>query len=859
MVLGLSEIDAKKLLAQHGENRFVTAPKPDVVEIFRSSFSLQMILLLVAIGFLATVNAEVALTAFAFVIAIAALETYRDIRVQRSISAVQTAYVGETTVIREGLRKRIPTTDIVPGDIVVLMRGDRIPADGTAIDGECSVDESAFGRGTLDKRPISESERSEIVAFGKTDPSVLLAGTFVAEAPEGGCTMLIEKTGTGTKISRAVTPLPRRLSALERIEKVMAAVNPIVLLFGVLVFAVVLFFGAGLLDAFAIAAAVAVAGMPQYIFSTAQAAFFLTLERISRRTAVRRADIIENLAGTTLIVTEKMRALTLGEYTVGKLWIDGVDVEVTGEGWTTEGDFKGLASFGTLDLMTRTVAAATEAVPMYEGDRLKVAGRPDEEALVVLAMKNMQPVQSIRSEYPVLGRTTADDGTTSVILRTPQRTRQSVLIGPVDAVARRCSSIMIDGKPVKADRDRRNEIERKAIEMAADGFNVVAVASFEKAEKAAAKAKRGRGQEGGKEGMTLLCLAGIYDPPRKDIKEIVGQCREAGIDVIVLTEESETTAIQFARQLGILEKGKRAIIADELKYMKPAERSETVARTVVFARASPEEEAAIINELKGMGQKVMFIESVGRDPAAMAAADTAIAMDSSPDILKFNAAGILKNDDFYGALAAIEESKAFSLNVERLFYTIFTLDFAILFFVLLSAVWMGGQTLTLLQILLVNAIADSLGGIGLARERVPESALMDPKKERKFPSGREFTFAFALSVYIAAATLVVASAFPQHYLSVAFATLVLSFAAVTLNFTTLRLPVVRAIGTMVKEPKKPVITAAAVSIIVLLAVLYTPLNSLFGTTPLAPAELAAALAAALSIFVVVEIKKAVLR
>jgi len=868
MVLGLNELDAKRLLEQYGENRFVSPPKPDIVEIFRSNFSAQMIMLLIALALLALVDAEVAVTAFIFVIAIAGLETYRDIRVNKAVSEIQTAYIGETTVIREGVKKRIPTSYVVPGDIVVLEAGDRIPADGMLIEGECRVDESVFERGVFEKRAISEDERSEIIAFRRTDPSVVFAGTFVIDAPTGGCLMRVEKTGTATKFAKSPSPPQKRPSMFERIEKVVANVNSTVLVFAFILLIILLFFGVRFIDAFVIATAVTVAGMPQYVMSTAQAAFYLTLHRISKMVAVRKTDIIEKVANTTLIVTEKIKALTRGEYTVKKLWIDGVDVTVSGEGWTAEGDFEGLVSFATLDFTTRLIAAGTEAAPIYEGEKLKISGRLDEAALIVLAMKNRQSIQNIRFEYPSLKRTVNSDNTVLSTVKTPQGVRQTIYIGPADIVTRRCAYIMLEGKQYKIDKNMKREIERKAIEMAADGFQVTAIAFVERPEKAkdtkekeTRVAKKKKAKDFG-EDFTLLCLAGIYDPPRKEVKDLIAQCKSAGIDVVILTEESETTAISFAREIGILDKGKRAIIAEELKYMKSDERRRVIEKTAVFGRASPQEEVMVINELKNMGHKILFIESVGNDPGAMKAADVSLVLESSSDILKFNAAGILKGDDAYGALKTVEEAKAFTLNVERIFYTIFALDFAILFFVLLSAVWSGGQTLTVLQILLVNAIADSLGGIGLARERVPESSLASHLQRWKFPSTVEFTFAFLLSVYIAAVTLgiasVYASAYPGHYLSVAFATLVMCFIAVMLCFASLRLSLIESLRAMMKESNKPAITAAIIAFIVLLAVLYSPLNALFATSPLSLTELATASAAALSICVIVEIKKALI-
>jgi Ca2+-transporting ATPase len=848
MVLGLSETDAKRLLEKHGENRFFTASKPNILEIFMSNFYFQMILLLVAIAFLSTINMAVALTALAFILAMAVLETYRELQIHTAIAAVQSSYVGESLVIREGLKKRISSALIVPGDLVILERGSRVPADGVLIEGSCKADEAIFGRKVMSKRVVSDSERSEIAAFGKVDPSILLAGTFIVE---GDCTLRVERTGASAKVAKSPIAQAKRLTMLERVERVIETVNPIVLLFAAAIFVVELSFGVHLLDAFAIAAAAAVAGIPQYIFSTAQAAFFLTLERISKRMAIRREDIVEKLARTTLIATEKARALTLGQPTVGRLWIDKADVEVTGNGWTTEGSFKGLESFGTLDTLTLAAAAATEAVPTYDGDTLTVAGDLEEGALAVLAMKNINPVQSIRAEYPVIKRKIAEGSLNIVTLNTPQHTRLTVLYGHADIVSRKCSHMMINGNIEKIDKAKRAEIERKTIEMSADGFHVLAISYAEKFGKLESEEEGRRGAKN-----TLLGLVGIYDPPRPEIKDIIQQCKDAGIKVVVLTEESETTAIQFARQLGILEKGKRAIIADELKFMKLDERRATVARTVVFAKATPEEEALIISDLKFLGERVTFIESIGSDTEAMNMADTAIAMDSSQDILKFNSAGILKNDLFYGTPVAIEESKAFYFNVERLFYSIFTLDFAILFFILLSAIMMNGQTLTLLQILLVNAIADSLNGIGLARQRIPENALIPIQKDKKFPSRAEFTFSFALSVYIAVVAFAIASLFPQHYLSVAVATLILSFVAVTLNFTTLRLSITKAIKSV---RHGPVFTAAGVAVVILLAVLYSPLNTLFSTAPITLTELGAALAAALSIFVIVEIKKKLMK
>ena len=842
--IGLTDEEAKEKIQEFGKNEFLTFKEPNLFEIFASQFQIQMLILIGAGVLLTFSNMLLAVTVFIFILAMVLIETWREISVMAAIDRIRTPYYGSTVVIRNGLTKRIPINMVAPRDIILLKEGMFVPADGNILKAtDCTVDESIFGRDILAKKPEKEVTKT----FQKQeDPTEILAGTFIAT---GECIMRVRATGAATKYSKFLgIESVRKKEMVDSVVKVSNSLKPVVLIISLVIFMLLLYSTNKFIDSVAIAAAVAVAGIPNTIAAIANSLFFFTLDRISKKIAVRNERLVDGLRNTTIICSEKVKTLTIGRPTISRMWIDETDVEVTGGGWRSVGSFKGLNTFDTLDKLTKYIIAATEADAEFADGKMDITGDPTEGAFVVLGMKNRQSIETVRSEYYCWRKETdPDTSVVTAVCGKPERAKLYVIYGPAQEVLKKSTVLFSKGKFSKIDDKLRAEIDNKVAEIAADGYDAWAVAYTEK-------------RKGQPRGYALLGLVGMYDPPREDIKELVKEASATGVRFIVVAEEPTPTAISFARELGLLKAGMRAVVCDELRYMRQVQLRKTILSTSVFAEATPDLEKMIIEELQAAGQTVTFIEALGMDPKAINAADVSIVLESAADKLKYNADGILKNDELSQVPHAIEESKALAKGIERSFYALFTSDLSIMLAVFLSVIAVG-KVLTVPQILLVNFIADGMIGLALAFENVGLNEIKDEKNKKykeKFPSMKEFTFVFLLAVYLAAVSQFVVSLpiAKDAEISMIFAMLTMSFITITLSFVSMRESIINTI----LHPSLRIIAAIALVLAALYMIIhYAPLSQLFELKALSFAQWQVVGLVALSVVAITEVKKLIFR
>lgn len=818
MPIGLTSQEAEKLLAEHGENRLKEFHGSDQLQVFASQFQLPSVILILAAVFLATVKLTDGILIILFVILTAGIETWREIEVEKSAIRSQTRYTGDTVALRDGSRRRIPVHLVVPGDIVFLRTGMRVPGDGIIIRAEdCTIDESVFNRGILQKIPERDVEKT--FKREESDPATVYAGTFVMS---GNCMVRITSTGGKTKyfgmrgIRQPLAIDAKSNGAIARVQKATDSFTPVVYLIALLIAVVLYLDGVTLFTAIVIAAAAAVAGIPQTIFSVGESLFAFSMARMAERAAIRRERIVDNIGKTSVICTEQVKALSKNEPTVGRIWIDRKDISVTGEGWETLGSFTGLKKYTSLDMLTEMAAVATEATIEFKDDNKVMDGNPMEGALAVMAMKNLQPVETLRGDWTVIARKVDDDGVREVNVRSKKRT-MFLLFGPASAVAAKCKSMYSDGKFLKIDDKLTSEIELKQSEMAAEGYETWGFAFA------------WRKQEPVK--FVFLSLLGIHDPPKKEVKDAIDMAASAGIRTVVVTHENETSAVQFARGIGILKPGMHAVICDELKFMRPEERKKVILGSAVFSDATPEYEQMIIEELKAAGESVTFIEAAGMSPKPMQLADVPIATESAEDICKFNADCVLLEDKFSSVPFMIEESRAMRQSIERGYYALFASDLAILLSVLLGAVVFAGVgVMSALQILMVNLVADTAIGVGFAQDRIDEMSI-GKKTSKRFPAAKEYTFALILAVAVSLFIgVILTTPIAKGYeSSIIVATFILTVITMIFNWSSLEKSIIR---TLPKTSSRVILSAALVLGIALI-VLYVPaVSGVFQLKPL---------------------------
>jgi|GEM_PF-5966957 len=844
--IGLTTSEAEERKKQYGMNNLYVYSKTNDIDLLASQFSYPILILILASILLSTVRLYEGILLIAIISITIILNWRKSKETEEIIARNLHEFYGYTSAFRDGIIKKIRIEEVVPGDMLVLKKGMLIPADGVVIRANnCMVDERIFQTGIVEKLP--ESEVQKTFRPYKSDPSSLFAGSFVVE---GDCVMKVTATGKDTKyyrgfgIKEILSTDPKRNDAVGRVKRATDSFTGVIYIASFVIIFQLVLDGVPLFNVLVIAAAACVAAIPETVYVVASNIYASTLERVSNYTVIRKEGTIDKVGRTTVITSEIMRSLSRNEPTVRNIWIDRKSVEVTGDGWDTLGMFKEIEKYTSIDMLTEMVAASTDATLEFNNNRYVMDGDPIEGALVVMAMKNRMPVNTIRGEWARL-ETREENGITISKIRKANKTTY-VMIGPVEQVVKRCKSLYSNSKFLKIDEKIRQEIEDQQVKMNANGQTPYAIAFAWKRQEP--------------KYFTLLSIVGIYDPPKKEVKETIQELSKAGINTIIITTAKIGEAVSFAREIGIIgtEKNKgKAMICDELKYLRPEERTKRILETNVFAESTNEYEAIILDTLKKEGHQITYVESTGIDYSPFLYTNVSLAVESAPDIIKFNADAIIKEDRYERIVDMIEESRDMRRNIERSFYALFMSDLSIFFTIIISSIIFTGDMITALQILLINLIADTAISTSFSKEQVYDKSL-GYVTSKKFPDTNEYLFvlivALFVSIYIGVLTTL--NQMTGFEKSITIAGLITSIIAIILNSISIRDSILES----VHHISRHTILSIAVVLAIALIIFYAPfISAIIGLNRLSLAQLIYLAPLLVGITVLFEIKKQLIK
>ncbi|MCX8202531.1 MAG: cation transporting ATPase C-terminal domain-containing protein [Candidatus Micrarchaeota archaeon] len=841
--IGLTGSEAEERMKQYGKNVIYQYMKTSEFELFASQFSIPIVVLILAALFLATVNLMQGLVVILIIMITIVTNWLRNRESEEKIIRNMKEFYGQVKAYRDGKIVKLSIEEIVPGDMLILEKGMLVPADGIVIKAkECKVDENIFQRGIVEKVPEMEVEKT--FKPYKSDPSSLYAGTFIKE---GECTMRVTGTGKSTKYyisfgAKSILSMdPRKNDSISRVKKATDSFGGVVYLASVVILLQLVADGMPIFNAIVIAAAAAVAAIPDTISSVASYIYSSTIERMSKFAVIRRDAIADKIGRTSILVTEMFRSLTRNEPTVRNLWIDRKEITVTGDGWDVLGVFKGTKNYASIDMMTEMVAAATEATFVYNNDTMYLEGDPIEGALVTMAMKNRIPINNIRGEW-ILVEKRYENGITISKIRKKNRIAY-VMFGPSEQIKEKCKSLYSNGKFLKIDEKINLEIEMQEVKMAANGQKTYAIAFAWKRNEP--------------KYFTFLALAGIYDPPKPEVKRAISELKNAGIKPIIITSAKSGEAVSFAKEIGIMGETDKAVICEELKYLRPEERTKRILGSTVFSESTGEYEAMILDVFKKEGHHVTYMESIGTDYAPFMYTNVSLAVESAPDIIKNNSDAIIRNDRYESTIDLIEESRDMRRNIERSFYALSASDMSIFFIIMISAILFTGDMMTATQILLINLIADVAIATNFSREKLYEKSL-GTKTSKRFPETGEYVamlmIALSVSVYFGVLTLL--PIFDGYNKTVAIATLSVAILAIMVNSISIKDNLLESL----RHVSADTILAICLTFAILFAAFYLPfVSSLFELKPLSLMQWLYIAPVAIIITLVSEIKKILLR
>jgi Ca2+-transporting ATPase len=697
---GLSRTEAQRRLEQYGPNQLKSAPEtPWWKRLLEQFENFLVIILLVAtvisvIEWLLQDPRETALpyeaiVILAIVILNAMLGFIQESRAEKSVRALMALAAPEATVVRDGERQRIATKDMVPGDILLIEAGDKIPADARLVEeANLHTDEAPL---TGESMPVSKDARPADAEVGIGDRRNMLYSSTVATYGRGRA--IVVATGMGTEVGRIAglleaakkdpTPLQQELDRTgKRLSVIMLAICAVVFATGLLS-APVLNLNA-ILALFLFAVALAVAAIPEALPAIVTVGLSLGVRRMAAANAiVRKLPAVETLGAATVICSDKTGTLTRNEMTVRAVAVAGTVIDVGGSGYIPEGDFTvggtpmGAPMRGAAEKLLQAAALANDAtLGKNDEGRWRVQGDPTEGALIVAARK-IGVTEEALARFPRIAEIpfTSERKRHTTVHRDPDNPGDlSVFVkGAPEILLGKCRHLWQDGKAVPLGEERRSELAQQNDALAAQALRTLAIAartvpaaSLGVDAKTADQPTDIELPETIEDDLILLGFVGMIDPPRPEVKDAVAVAKRAHIRTVMITGDHPATAEAIARELEIFEPGARLVTGGELRNMGDGELDAIVEQVRVFARVDPEHKLRIVEALQGKGHIVAMTGDGINDAPALKTANIGVAMGiTGTDVSKEAADMVLTDDNFASIVKAIEEGRGIFDNIRK--------------------------------------------------------------------------------------------------------------------------------------------------------------------------------------------------
>ena len=854
---GLARDEAKRRLKDVGPNRLPPPPRESLLKRFFKHFHDLLIYILLAAGFVTAVLGHWVDTGVILgVVCINAIIGFlQEGKAEEALQGIRKMLSVKAHVRREGQWGEIDAGTLVPGDIVRLRSGDRVPADLRLLEAaNLRIEESAL---TGESVPSSKRIEPADEDAGIGDRHCLAySGTMVTAGQGIG---VVSATGPNTELGRIST----MISEVQRLETPLTREMRrfgTVLSIAILALAVVLVVY-GLSELFLAAIGFAVAAIPEGLPAILTITLALGVQRMAGRNAItRKLNAVETLGSVTVICSDKTGTLTRNEMTARHVVTRAGRFDVEGTGYAPEGSISldgrdaTLEDHGSLQALVEVMAVCNDAELRQEEGAWSVLGEPTEGALRTLAHK----VGFDDAPYERLAVVPfeSDNKFMATLNRLPAGGVRILLKGAPDRLLDRSThQLEADGSVVPLDRDFWEE---RIESLGAEGLRVLAAARREAEEGTDTLAV-----EEVQADMVFLGLVGIIDPPRPEAIEAIRSCRQAGIRVVMITGDHAGTASAIAREMGISGDG-RAVTGSELEAATDGQLQELVRDTVVFARTSPEHKLRLVTALQANGEVVAMTGDGVNDAPALKRADVGVAMGiKGTEATKEAAEIVLADDNFQSIERAVEEGRTIYDNLRKAILFILPTNGAE-GLVMLAAVTFGlVLPLTPVQILWVNMVTAVTLAVALAFEPAEADVMARPPRRSDAPilDGYFLWRIFFVSVLIGGATIAVFLVGKENGLSLELArtlavnTLVFGQLFYLFNSRHLRTSSLRRDTLLANR----VAWGAAVVLLWLqITYVYAPfMHTLFGSAPLAPWLWLIPVGIGAAVFLLVELEKKV--
>ncbi|NCC22181.1 MAG: HAD family hydrolase [Alphaproteobacteria bacterium] len=713
---GLSEEQARERLAEHGPNKLPEPKRRGPPARFFSQFNNVLIYVLLLCALITALLGHLvdAGVIFGVVIVNAIIGYLQEGKAEKAMESIRQMLAPTANVLRGGRRRAVPGEELVPGDIVVLEAGDKIPADLRILKAHgFSVQEAIL---TGESVPVEKTAKHVAGDVPLGDRSCMgFSGTLVASGSGKG---VVVETGAKTEIGQIsgmigaveemTTPL---IQKMDRFAKVLTG---IILFFSV---AILLFgyYGRGMPfeEIFLAVVGLAVAAIPEGMPAVMTVTLAIGVQIMARRKAiVRRLPAIETLGSVSVICTDKTGTLTLNEMTVSSAVTEGGEFAVEGSGYRPEGDIRGGGDIG--DLPLAALLCNDAELRQDEEGVWKVNGDPMEGALVTFALK-AGLTEDVRDKWKRLDVIPFDSAHRymATLNEGPRGERRVFVKGAPERILEMC--------------DAGKKWHEKAHEMAHEGQRVLALA-----EAVGVKKDEISEMDIG-EGLRLVGFVGLIDPPRAEAVQAVADCRAAGIRVIMITGDHRGTASAIATQVG-LEHPEKVLTGRDLDRMGDEELTKAAVETNVFARTSPGDKLRLVKALQAKGAIIAMTGDGVNDAPALKRSDAGVSMGLKGSEAAKEAAEIILADDNFATLAeAVRQGRTVYDNIAKVIAWTLPTSFGVAT-VIVAAILIGiTLPISAVQVLWINMVTTVTLGIALAFEPSAPDVMRRPPRPRDQP------------------------------------------------------------------------------------------------------------------------------
>ena len=738
---GLSQSEATRRLALHGPNALAPARERAWLSIFLAQFRSLIVALLVVstcIAFSLGENVE-AIAILVVIVLNAGIGFFTEWNAAQALVALQKQAVPVAHVVRDGTERELPAAELVPGDLVILAAGARVPADGRIVEtARLQIEEASLTGESLAVSKGVDPLLTADTALGDRINMAFLGTTITA----GRGRMLVTATGGNSEVGRIGALIDEAATRATPLEQKLARLGRLLIIVVVALCAVIVVAGwlrgvSDLWHMLEIGLSLAIAAVPEGLPAVTTMTLALGMQRIARlRALVRRLPAVETLGAVTVICTDKTGTLTRNEMTVSAYVLDQRRITVSGTGYAAKGSFlteDGVAVPATdahLELALRIGLLCNDATLDRSDGRESVLGDPTEAALVVAAEKAGLHRAGLAIAFPRLAEVPFDSISKQMVTVHSTQGGEALAFlkgSPATLLAASSTQQRAAGvTPLTSDDRQRWEAANQAL--AATGLRILGLAYRELREDfGAADLSRE---------LTFVGLVGMSDPLREEAKQAIATCRLAGIRTIMMTGDQEATATAIAHQLGI-DLGvdghrMRTVHGRELTDLGIDAWQAIVAQTAVFARVSPEHKLRIVEALQQQGHVVAMTGDGVNDAPALKTADIGIAMGiKGTEVAKENADMVITDDNFASIVGAVEQGRIIYGNILRFLHYLLSCNLSEILTVFIALMVGWPLPLVALQILWLNLITDIFPAFALALEPSAPDAMQRPPRNPK--------------------------------------------------------------------------------------------------------------------------------